>query len=90
MRFYRLSESRVKRVINSPERIEGGIAPKTAALMQSVKNSKQPLEIWVMIQDGKSRRKIISAWRYPGKTKAGDSLPPEILKELNFLRSGTS
>lgn len=34
MRFYRLSEARVKRVIHSPKRIEEGIAPKTIAMMQ--------------------------------------------------------
>lgn len=79
MNFYKLSEQRVRRVIHSPKRIEEGIAPKTVALMQptSVKSDKRQgtrtetwnQEIWVMFQDEKSRRKIISAWRYPGKTK---------------------
>lgn len=98
MAFYRLSESRVKRVINFPKRIEEGIAENTVALMQpSAVKSKQnsPVgvgkrieswtqEIWVMVQDTKEKRKIISAWRYPGMTKPGDPLPEEILNELIF------
>ena len=85
MRFYGLSEARVKRVINSPKRIEEGIAPKTIAMMQSAGSKKNPYEIWVMIQEDKRRRKIISAWRYPGITKPGDPLPEEILKELKLI-----
>lgn len=94
MRFYRLSEARLKRVIHSPQRIEEGIAPDTVAMMQSAGNAKHPYEIWVMIQTkrqgaGVKRQeitKIISAWRYPGKTKHGQSLPAEILRELkNFF-----
>ena len=91
MKFYRLSEARVKRVLNSPKRIEEGIALNTIAMMQpaslKISSGKQDWkqEIWVMIQETKTRRKIISAWRYPGKTKPGDPLPPEILTELkNF------
>lgn len=85
MRFYNLSESRVKRVIRFPERIEEGIALKTVAMMQSAGSKKRPYEIWVMIQEEKNRRKVISAWRYPGKTKPGDPLPEEILRELKLL-----
>jgi len=82
MRFYKLSESRVKRVIHSPKRIEEGIAPRTIAVMQSAGSQKHPYEIWVMIQEQAQRRKIISAWRYPGRTKPGQPLPEEILREL--------
>lgn len=82
MRFYGLSESRVKRVINSPKRIEEGIAPETIAMMQVAGSEKHPYEIWLMIEEGKSERKVISAWRYPGRTKPGESLPEEILKEI--------
>ncbi len=86
MRFYQLSEARLKRVIRSPQRIEEGIAPDTVGMMQSAGSAKHPYEIWLMIQDEKNRRKVISAWRYPGKTKPGQSLPAEILRELrNFL-----
>ncbi len=85
MRFYRLSEQRIKRVIHSPKRIETGIAKGTIAMLQSAGSKKHPCEIWVMIVEEKSRRKIISAWRYPGTTKTGDSLPKEILEELNQI-----
>lgn len=82
MRFYGLSESRLKRVISYPKRVEEGIAPDTIAMMQSAGSEKHPYEIWLMIQEEKKRRKIISAWRYPGKTKPGQPLPEEILKEM--------
>lgn len=89
MRYYGLSESRIKRVLNSPKRVEEGIAPKTVAMMQSAGSKKHPYEIWVMIQDASSKRKIISAWRYPGVTKTGEPLPEELLREirgsLNYL-----
>jgi len=82
MRFYQLSESRVKRVIHSPHRIEEGIAPNTIAIMQKAGSKKHPYEIWTMIQDEEARRKVISAWRYPGVTKPGEKLPEEILREI--------
>lgn len=99
MRFYGLSEARVRRVINNPLRTEEGIAEKTVALMQPAsfrtKNGKRDWnqEIWTMIavvRGGKSgiwsgsagwrmgvgrKLRVISAWRYPGKTKARESLP---------------
>ncbi len=80
--FYKLSEARVRRVLHSPKRIEEGIAPDTIAMMQpvSVKNKIENgdrkeiwnQEIWVMIQDTKEKRKVISAWRYPGMTKLNE------------------
>ena len=91
MRFYRLSEQRVYRVLNSPKRIEEGIAPNTVAMMQpttiKTKNGKQiwNQEIWVMVQKSDKKTKFISAWRYPGMTKPGDPLPEEILKEIKSL-----
>lgn len=85
MRFYGLSEQRVLRVLHTPKRIEEGIAPNTIAIMQSAGSQKHPYEIWAMIQETKARRKIISVWKYPGRTKPGDPLPEEILKELKIL-----
>lgn len=82
MNFYRLTEGRIKRIINSPERVEYGIAPKTIAVMQTNRGPKNSYEIWAMVQDDKTGRKVISAWRYPGKTKPGESLPIEILREF--------
>mgnify|MGYP001563216806 CR=1 FL=1 len=82
MRQHRLSESRVKRVLNHPQRIEGGIADKTLALMQTSGSEKHPYEIWVMVEDTPGKRKVISTWRYPGETKPGEPLPEKIVKEF--------
>lgn len=87
MRQYHLSEQRVKRVLKHPERIEEGVAPKTIALMQSYSTRKHPKEIWVMYQvRGKNKRKIkiISAWRYPGRSPVG-KLPDFLKEELNEI-----
>lgn len=81
MRYYKLSEQRVKRVIRAPERIEEGIAPDTIAAMQPYGNKKDR-EIWVMVSDTKEKRRVISAWRYPGRTKPGEPLPEAIIKEF--------
>ncbi len=59
----------MKRILRSPKRVEEGIAPDTIAMMQSAGTKKNPYEVWVMVQDSNTERKIISAWRYPGKTK---------------------
>jgi len=89
MRQYGLSEQRVRRVIHAPKRVELGIAPKTVAVMQppSIKKvlgkETWSQELWVMFQDMKGKRKIISAWRYPGMTKVGQPLPGEILREVH-------
>ena len=122
MAFYRISPSRIRRIIKSPVRIEEGIAPNTVAFMQPVSyKTKDGLrtwsqEYWVMAVTGKpvkvnpfgrpridaersrsiksktlrrivqtsgSKVKIISAWRYPGKTRPGASLPDEILSEVH-------
>jgi len=85
MRHYGLSEQRIKRVLYSPLRIEEGIAPKTIAFMQVAGSIKNPHEIWVMVQDMASKRKVISAWRYPGKTKLGVALDASTLRELKSL-----
>ena len=91
MRFYRLSESRVKRVLHSPKRIEEGIAPDTIAVMQpaslksKIENGKRKeiwtQEIWVMIEETPKQRNVISVWRYPGATKPRSEIA------LDFLRS---
>lgn len=80
MRYYGLSESRVKRIIHTPKRIEEGIAPKTVAMMQSSGSVKNPYELWVMIQDIGQKRKVISAWRYPGVTKPRSEVTLTLLK----------
>ena len=102
MRYYRLSEQRIKRVLRNPLRVEEGVAPRTIAVMQPAGSKKHPYEIWVMYQLRQSRRnskseirnskqkgkemKIISAWRYPGKSPKRNPIPEEILQEIQDLR----
>jgi ribosomal protein L44E len=88
MRFYRLSESRLKRVLRNHKRKELGIASGTIAVMQPT-TSKHTSEIWLMYQTTKSKvksqkLKVISAWRYPGKSpiRGPIPIPLEILEEL--------
>lgn len=80
MKFYRLSESRIKRVLHSPMRVEEGIVPETIAMMQVAGSKKHPYEIWVMIEDKKKLRKIISVWRYPGRTKPKSEIAINIIR----------
>jgi hypothetical protein len=94
LRQYGLSASRIKRLIRHPERIEAGIAPETWASMQSAGSQKHPYEIWTMYVIEKSKGKspkskvktirIISAWKYPGKTNPNDPIPipPDIFEEI--------
>jgi hypothetical protein len=84
MRQYRLSESRLKRILKAPHRREKGVALKTIALMQGAGSKKKPSEIWLMYQLVGQKKKIISAWRYPGKSPIGEPIPiPEdIIEEL--------
>jgi hypothetical protein len=93
MKFYHLSEGRIKRIIRHPKRIEEGIAPQTVAVMQPA-TTKKYQEIWVMYQlknsQGKSKQGepdiiIITAWRYPGKSPQGKPIPKEILEEVRQL-----
>lgn len=89
---YRLSEQKIKTILKNHDRLETGIAPKTAATMKRNDTPKRKEEIWVMYQDIKNhkplaishkRRKIISVWRYPGiSPKRSIPVPDEILKEL--------
>ena len=83
MRQYRLSESRVRRIIRHPERIEEGIAPNTVAAMQRAA-SRRRQELWVMYRGLSSARKIrvITAWRYPGISPARNPIPAEVLAEI--------
>ena len=98
MQYYQLSENRLKRVLNNSKRKELGIAPGTIAVMQPT-NSKHTSEIWLMYQIvkskvkspsprlvrlGRRKLKVITAWRYPGKSpiQGPIPIPPEILEEL--------
>jgi len=87
MRYYGLSEARIKRVINNPKRKELGVAPGTVAVMQP-NSSRHTYEIWTMYQNlKKGKIRIITAWRYPGKSpiRGPIPIPVEILEELGEL-----
>ena len=93
MAHYRLSPMRVRRVLNAPKRVEGGVAPRTIAMMQPAslksgagragakKQERWTQEIWVMVQDTSRERKVISAWRYPGVTKPRGDIATNLIRE---------
>ncbi len=89
MRQYRFSEKRVLRIFRKPERIEEGIAPETIAAMQITGTKKHPTEAWLMYQILKRPKaiKIISAWRYPGRTPEDvrPIIPQDTLEELHKI-----
>lgn len=86
MRQYHFSEKRVLNILRKPNRKEEGIAPGTIAQMQISGTKKHPAEAWIMFQVLKRPKgfKIISAWRYPGRTPAGQRpvIPEDILQDL--------
>lgn len=89
MRYYRLTESRVKRIIRYPARVEEGIFHGAIACMQPA-GGKQHAEIWTFYtlsgnKGSKKKIKIISAWRYPGRSPAHDPIPAEVMKEIRSL-----
>ncbi len=93
MKFYGLSEQRVKRVLRNPKRVEEGIVPGTVAVMQAAGSKKRPSEIWTMYIITKANKKIIiSCWRYPGVSPKGKEIPipeemkSEIEREINKLQ----
>lgn len=101
MKQYFLSEQRIKRVLNNPDRIEEGIAPGTIAVMQKAGSKKRPHEIWTMFTIAKKNREkatifrkiIISCWRYPGISPKGKGIPipdeirNEIIEELRRIKN---
>jgi hypothetical protein len=86
MKFYSLSEAKLRRLFSNPERIEKGIAPDTIAIMQSTGTKKHPTEIWLMYQKFGKKIKIITAWRYPGISAVREEIPipKDILKDLKI------
>jgi len=89
LRQYRLSEKRVLRVLRHPDRKETGVAPKTIAMMQITGTKKHPTEIWMMYQIKNQKFRIISAWRYPGRTPKGKPppIPDDVFQDL-LLETG--
>lgn len=95
MQHYGLSEGRVKRIIRYPLRYEEGIVPETIAVMQPA-GTKRYQEIWVMYKlapratlAGQAKNsktiKIITAWRYPGKSSERDPIPTDVIREIKSL-----
>jgi len=86
MRHYGLSQQRVKRIIRHPARVEEAIVPNLIAAMQPSGN-KTYSEIWTIYKPIKNKKqiKIITAWRYPGKSSVRDPIPREILDEIKSI-----
>lgn len=134
MRFYRLTDSRIKRIIRHPARVEEGVLEGAIACMQPA-GGKNYSEIWTMYvvadigtslasaplrsgslsknndspeknavfaksvpgkfrfllsqnretPDASAKIKIITAWRYPGKSPERDPVPEKILREIANL-----
>jgi hypothetical protein len=86
MRQYRFSEKRVLSIIRRPDRKEEGIAEGTIASMQLTGTKKHPTEAWAMYVLLRIPKgiKIISAWRYPGRTPEGSrpEIPQDVMEEL--------
>jgi hypothetical protein len=82
---YGLSPTLVKKVIRRPARIENGIAPDTTAAMVRKDGKKIKKEVWVMYQKMGHRKKIISAWIYPGVSPKGKEIfiPEDVWEEIN-------
>jgi hypothetical protein len=95
MRHYRLTEARIKRVIRHPVRVEESIVAGAVACMQAA-GGKGYSEIWAMyVLTARGRRtktpqrlKIITVWRYPGRSPERDPVPADILREIkNVIRA---
>ncbi len=96
MRHYGLSGQRIKRVIRHPARVEEAIVPNLIAAMSPCGRSpegRQPTrgknysEIWTIYKPLKKTKqiKVITAWRYPGKSPARNPIPQEILDEIKSI-----
>lgn len=90
MRQYSFSKKRVLNIFRKPDRKEDGIAEGTIANMQITGTKKHPTEAWMMYVILKKPKgiKIISAWRYPGRTPEGvrPFIPEDTLEELEKLK----
>lgn len=88
MKYYRLTESRIKRIIRHPTRIEEGIFEEAIACMQPAEGKKYS-EIWALYvlhnEKGAKRVKVITAWRYPGRSPERNPIPPDVLREIRKI-----
>ncbi len=85
MMYYGISEGLIRRVVRTPHRAEEGVAENTIAVMQKTGTQKNPKEIWVMYCKDGTKKRIITAWRYPGVSPVRDQvpIPNAILEELS-------
>ncbi len=70
----------------SPHESASSLRKSAFSPRQSASNKTWKQEIWTMIQKSKDGIKIISAWRYPGKSPKQNPIPHYILEEL--MREG--
>ena len=84
---YALGPNAVKRIIRHPDRREEGIAEHTIAAMKRRDTKSSKREAWVMYQNVGSKKRIISAWIYPGESPEGKEIfvPDEAWEELRKL-----
>lgn len=101
MQYYGIPESRVKRIIRFPTRTEEGIAEETVAVMQPAGTKRySEIWVMYALAKGKKKTlkglenftldtgkkiRVITAWRYPGKSPERDPIPDEIISEVRAL-----
>lgn len=97
MRHYRLTPQRIKRIIRYPARLEQGVAEGAIAVMQPargegrksfstrVSGRERYSEIWAMYAPMRQGIRVITTWRYPGRSPLRDPVPQEILREIQAL-----
>lgn len=61
-----------------------------AVACMSVAEGRRYSEIWTMyvlmkVKDKSKKIKVITAWRYPGKSPERDPIPPDILREIRAV-----
>lgn len=86
---YAISPNSVKRVVKYPDRKEEGIAEKTIAVMRRKDTKSAKKECWVMYQNIGKKKRIISAWIYPGESPKGREIfvPDEVWIEIEKYSS---
>ncbi len=87
MRFYNLSEFRLKRILRRPERVEEGVALRTVAVMQSSGSAKRPSEVWLMYQKTKTSPAQIFFENLGGQESTSQNPKSEILREKIIIIS---
>jgi len=80
---YRLSDQKIKLILNNPARTETGIAPRTVAKMKRNDTPKRREELWVMYQEMTSDTRHVTSDKKP-KTK--NLRQPKRLKIISAWR----